>query len=302
MLIPFAPELPIETGVNARGPGVTDLDNGFVPSPNLINVSTAFSTFPPVLFNISVFFELSGKPISRMCDSFAWKLLSTVVIFIPNSWLGLLPLFGLGRSLRSPLYAGERGGVIRSARCLGTAALEDRKEKPNRFVGLGGSSGGSSLQDPKSVAVLPVFCLAAGCARPVLKALVTYFCRMCLSIAESTSSTSIGISGLTFCGLYVLLLATLPTFFIFSTCSTLQLSIDSDLTLETCVPSLRCRAAHRMQRKMPKFQLAQPGFFAAQSAHLSLPGTVRRRSCSMRSLRACCRFVIALAMLLRAQA
>lgn len=113
---------------------------------------------------------------------------------------------------------------------------------------------------------------------------------MYFSIAASTSSASIGISALTFFGLYILLLATLPTFFILSTCSVLQLSIDSDLTFDTCVPSFLCSAAHRIHKKMPKFQLAHPGFFAAQSAQRSLPGTERSRSCSMRSLRACWRF------------
>ncbi|KAG9859327.1 hypothetical protein KCU98_g213, partial [Aureobasidium melanogenum] len=44
-------------------------------------------------------------------------------------------------------------------------------------------------------------------------------------------------------------------------------------------------------------QACSPGFFAAQSAHLSFPGTFNR-SCSMRSLRACCLLVTILAMLI----
>lgn len=36
-----------------------------------------------------------------------------------------------------------------------------------------------------------------------------------------------------------------------STCSDDHVSIDKDLTLDMCVPSLRWIAAHRMQRKMP---------------------------------------------------
>lgn len=101
---------------------------------------------------------------SRICASFVLKLLSTVVIFIPNRRLGLFSLFGLGSSidLSPPLYAGDRGGVKRSGFCLGNVELDDRKVKPNFLVGFGGSSGGSSLQDPRSVPVLPVFCLAAG--------------------------------------------------------------------------------------------------------------------------------------------
>lgn len=66
MVMPLAPELPIDTGVRALGPGVTDLEMGFVPSPSLTNVSTALSTFPPVLLRISVFLDVSGKPMSRM--------------------------------------------------------------------------------------------------------------------------------------------------------------------------------------------------------------------------------------------
>lgn len=67
MVMPLAPELPIDTGVRALGPGVTDLEMmGFVPSPSLTSVSTAFSTFPPVLLRISVFLDVSGKPMSRI--------------------------------------------------------------------------------------------------------------------------------------------------------------------------------------------------------------------------------------------
>lgn len=83
---------------------------------------------------------------------------------------------------------------------------------------------------------------------------------------------SIGTGGLTFFGLYNLFTATFPFFLMFciryqnryirqsflvqknqltSTCSEVQLSILKDLTLEMCVPILRCSAAHRMQRKTP---------------------------------------------------
>ena len=82
-----------------------------------------------------------------------------------------------------------------------------------------------------------------------------------------------------------------------STCSVDQLSILKLLTLLTCTPNFRCSAAQRIQRKMPKFHDAHPGFFELQSAHRSLPGTLRMSSWSCRSLRACCRFVMALAMI-----
>lgn len=181
-----------------------DLDIGLVCSPNRTRASTALSKFPFMLLRISVFLPLSGKPMSRRCASFALKLLSTVVIFIPNKRLGLFSLFGLGRSMfLSPLYAGDSGGVKRSGFGLGNVELDDRRVNPNFFVGFGGRSGGSSLQEPRSVPVLPVFCLAAG-ALPRLpsdSARVSYFCRIYFSIAASTSSASTGISGLTFLGL-----------------------------------------------------------------------------------------------------
>ena len=40
-----------------------------------------------------------------------------------------------------------------------------------------------------------------------------------------------------------------------STCSFDQLSILNDLTFDICVPSLRCRAAHRMHRKIPSYMI-----------------------------------------------
>jgi len=153
---------------------------------------------------------------------------------------------------------------------------------------LGGSAAGRS-----SELVLPVWCLELG-DDSVDRVLVSYFCRMKRSMTPSISSASIGNEGLALRGLYLRFEAALPMPFMFfhfvsaeramgngrltSTCSTLHWSMLSDLTLEMCVPSLRCRAAQRMQRNIPKLQLAQPGFFAPQSAHLSLPGTVLIRS------------------------
>jgi hypothetical protein len=64
-----------------------------------------------------------------------------------------------------------------------------------------------------------------------------------------------------------------------------------DFTFEMCVPIFRCKEAHRMHKKMPRFQLAHPGLFAPQSQQVPLPGT-RRSSCSSRSFRACCRLLI----------
>lgn len=101
--IPLAPELLIDTGVKALGFGVTDREIFLLPSPSRTRVSTARSTSPPVVLSTSLFLALSLNPISRKYASFWLKLLSTVVILMPNSWLGLLNLFGLGRSWdRSP--------------------------------------------------------------------------------------------------------------------------------------------------------------------------------------------------------
>jgi len=77
-----------------------------------------------------------------------------------------------------------------------------------------------------------------------------------------------------------------------STWSAVHLSILSDLTFEMCVPSLRWIDAHRIHKKMPRFQLAHDGFLALQSAHCEFPGC-RNRSCSSRSLRACSRLLMA---------
>lgn len=185
---------------------------------------------------------------------------------------------------------GDDGGLCGSG--LDAAVEEVRRPKPKRFPGLGGSGGGRSSAE----LVLPVFCLVPGRDSP-LKALCSYFCRMKRSSAPSTSSTSIGMFGFTLFGLYIRLEATFPTRFMLSTWSLLQLSMLNDLTFDICVPSLRCSVAHRMQRKMPKLQLAHPGFRAPQSAHLSLPATDLIRSWSARSLRACWRLFRAEAIL-----
>ena len=43
------------------------------------------------------------------------------------------------------------------------------------------------------------------------------------------------------------------------TCSSVQASRSTDFTLLICVPKPRCMPEHRMQMKMPKFQLAHLG-------------------------------------------
>lgn len=207
----------MEAGVSVRGPGVCVLEPD--PSPILTKASTALSTSPLAVLSTSEFRLLSLKPISRSIASFASKLFPTVVIFIPNIWLGLLSCFtplGLVASRSPPLYEGDIGGVkFRSCFCPDKPELLDRKPKPNFLPGLGGKGGGSSLQLP--VPVLPVLCLAAGAALPGMKALSSYFCRMYFSIAASASSASMGMSARTPFGFHFLLLSTLPICFMLST-------------------------------------------------------------------------------------
>src|SRR5947208_7251886 len=61
-----------------------------------------------------------------------------------------------------------------------------------------------------------------------------------------------------------------------STCSDDHVSMLSDLTFDMCVPSLRWREAHRMQRKTPSYQTIRQypvrDFFT--TASFTLPGCV----------------------------
>lgn len=197
----LTPDAPIETGVRARGAGIGPVEADVLPSPSLTSVSTALSKFPFELFKISELRLLSLKPISLKVPSFVSKLLPTLVIFIPKTWLGLF-LCGLSplADLSLPLKAGEIGGVKRSCFDLWKVELALRRLNPNFLPGFGGKGGGSSLQEP--VPVLPVFCRNAGAgATPSANVRCSYFCRMNFSIAESTISASIGMSGLVFFGL-----------------------------------------------------------------------------------------------------
>lgn len=54
--MPFAPVLPIETGVNTRGAEDFFLKIGLVASPNLVSASTVFSRLPFMLLSTSEFF------------------------------------------------------------------------------------------------------------------------------------------------------------------------------------------------------------------------------------------------------
>jgi hypothetical protein len=236
-----------------------------LPSPSFISASTARSKFPLSPFSTVAFRFSSKKPISLSVASLDSKLSPGRSIFEPNTRDGLLTLGGLESLPTSAPKLGDMGGVSfpDEGRDIGKVDEAARNPNPNFFVGLGGSGGGRSSTE----LVLPVFCLVPG-LESVLKTRCSYFCRMYRSIAPSTSSTSIGIEGLMLRGLYVRFDSELPMRFIFynhltvkinheenrrltSMCSLLQLSMLNDLTFEMCVPSLRCNAAHRIQRNMP---------------------------------------------------
>ena len=233
----------------------------------------ARSRSPPKPFNTLVFRLSSEKPISFSVTSFHSMPSSRTPMLAPKirDCLFVVSYFFLPNE--GELFPPESG-----------SAEEERKPKPNFRPGFGGGGGGLSSE----LAVPPVYvlCAADRAGAPAAKALCSYFCLMNRSIAESTSSTSIGTWGRELPGLYCWFELTFPTLRMFSTWSLDQLSMLSDLTFDTCVPSFRCRAAHRMHRKTPKLQLAQPGFRAWQSAHRSFPGTFLMSSCRAFSFRA----------------
>jgi hypothetical protein len=73
-----------------------------------------------------------------------------------------------------------------------------------------------------------------------------------------------------------LLARLLPHFFIFSVCSSVQLSRSALLTRETWTPRPRWMPEHRMQMKTPKFHDVQRGYeFTWQSAQIRFSGCLR---------------------------
>lgn len=238
----------------------------FVPSPNLNSVSTALSKLPFKPFSTCAFFFSFKNPISFKYWIFLSKASSLLsATAAPKNFECFL--FSRRGGLGSPyaLYPGLVGGL--NVPCLGTVEDADRRlGKKNLLFGLGGSAGGSPPE-----LVLPVCCREPGLVAlelcdPPWYVLCSYFWRMNRSIAPSTSSMSTGMAGCTPLGLYNLLFAVLPTLFILSTCSLDQLSILKLLTFEICVPNLRCKAAHRIHKKIPRLQLAHPVIVAHRSA------------------------------------
>lgn len=92
----------------------------------------------------------------------------------------------------------------------------------------------------------------------------SYFVRMKFSIFDSEGTWP----GANFASQYLLALS-LPHRSMLCSCSSVQESKSTDLTLLICVPMPRCIPEHRMQMKMPRFQLAHLGcLFLLQSAQL----------------------------------
>ena len=105
------------------------------------------------------------------------------------------------------------GGRDDSVRDREIGNVEDAARKPGMTLGVffGGGGGGRSSDE----FVLPVPCREAGCELSTLNVLCWYFSLMKRSIAPSTSSTSMGIFGLTLRGLKERFEAAFPVRFMF---------------------------------------------------------------------------------------
>lgn len=116
----------------------------------------------------------------------------------------------------------------------------------------------------------------------------SYFVRMKFSIFDSDGTWP----GASFASQY-LFARELPHFRTLCSCSSVQESRSTDLTLLMCVPIPRCMPEHRIQTKTPRFQLAHLGsaelailwdrvssedirLFLLQSAHVLFPSNFRR--------------------------
>jgi hypothetical protein len=82
----------------------------------------------------------------------------------------------------------------------------------------------------------------------------SYFVRMKFSIFDSDGTCP----GANFASQYLFALE-FPHFRTLCSCSSVHASRSTDLTLLMCVPIPRCIPEHRMQTKIPKFQLAHRG-------------------------------------------
>ena len=154
------------------------------PSPSRTNVSIDFSKLPPSPFNTARFLLSSINPMSRNLPIFPARSMWPEPTCAPKTFdslfLGgegdrrLVILTGVGGSR---LFLEDKGNI------------EEADLKPNLDPVFGGNGGGWSSEFE-----LPVSCRAA-------TACSWYFARINLSIAESASSISNGIGGLSLCRL-----------------------------------------------------------------------------------------------------
>jgi hypothetical protein len=128
-----------------------------------------------------------------------------------------------------------------------------------RFNGISSSPSASSVA-------------GSGIGPSITHLLASYFVRMKFSIFASEGTCP----GASFASQYLFARA-LPHFSTLCSCSSVHASRSTDFTLLICVPIPRCIPEHRMQMKMPRFQLAHRGcLFLLQSAQLLLPSNFNR--------------------------
>lgn len=135
------------------GRGLCVRDELLLPSPNLTNVSTDFSTLPSRPRSTCMFLLSSANPISLKYANFVSNPSSRLApTSAPRNLAGFLSFGGGDGSRPNPLNPGEVGGLSVLDR---TGKLDDaprRLGKWNLLLGFGGRGGGRS-----SELVLPVF-------------------------------------------------------------------------------------------------------------------------------------------------
>jgi hypothetical protein len=99
----------------------------------------------------------------------------------------------------------------------------------------------------------------SGIGPSMVQRLDSYFVRMKFSILASDGTCP----GASFASQYLFALA-FPHFNTLCSCSSVQVSRSTDLTLLMCVPMPRCMPEQRMHMKTPRFQLAHRGSATCQ--------------------------------------
>ena len=171
------------------GVGVLPLDLPGFCSPSLIKASTARSRLPLRPFSTVALRFSSGNPMSRNVASLDSS--PSPVTLEPKTLDGLFNLGGESLCAPKLVKPGEMGGVT-----LGGCVAAFRNPNPSTLFGFGGSGGGLSSTELE----LPVFDRVPG-RESVMYSRCSYFCRMYLSMAPSTSSMSMGICGFMLRGL-----------------------------------------------------------------------------------------------------